>query len=449
MVKIEKLFDFALDTLKRNPKTLSGLLSGTLLIMLICIACKIPYCMYVVPILIFLWGGIWFLKSGRGIFPSNKYTLVFCIKTDEKSKQHYEKILEKLKTKLDNLNISKEIRIINIAPDIINNREQAVNYRESQGVDLIIWGNAFAETRDSKDVVNFTLSYTYRLNPWLKNKMVLFNLDLLLIAGTRDWIINTDNTLFEEIKVADNFVEAGIFIFGIHLFTDNKLRDALKLFNSLRNALLTMRQDSFKPLIEGRINKIISEIYIILGDELTEKRDYRVAKQCFIELLKFQINQFRVYVNIARLEYLLGDLKKAKEYTSKASEIDKEHPVILLNNAFFMLLEKNYERALFWYKKVLSMNTIDVNISQLLEFLYERFQERKEELGFLFALGIMSYGFYDREKGISDLSLFVNKARNKKEYEKMLTYTREILEAEKYRKKRLRKERKKEKKLLE
>jgi len=439
----EKLIGLALDSLKKDARTIRGLLGGILLIVLICLLFKVPFCLYIVPALILIWIIIWFLNSGRGIFPSNKYSLIFCIKTDEKSKLHYEKVLEKLKIKLDNFNISKEVRLINIASDIINNREQAIKYRETQGVDLIIWGNALTETREGKEVVSFTLNYTYRLSSWLRNKMILFNADLILIAGTRDWIINTDNTLFEEIKVADNFVEAGIFIFGIHLFTDNDLRDALKLFNALKVVVNAMKPDSFKPLIEGRINAIISEIYILLGDEFTEKKDYRIAKQCFVELLRFPVNHFRVYANLARLEYLLGDLNKATGYTAKAAEIDKENPVIYFNNAFFMLLDKNYDRALFWYKKVLSLSMIDVNIPQLLEFFYERYQENKQELGFIFAMGITSYKFYDREKGVSDLSLFVDKAKYIQEYKNMVEYAKEILEAEKYRNKKLRKQSKK------
>lgn len=439
------LFDLALGSLKKEPKTIGGLLGGILLISLICYIIKIPFVLYIAPALILLWMAFWFCKSGRFILPTNKYTLIFCIKTDDKSKLHFEKVLEKLRIKLDNFNISKEVKIINIASDIINKREEAVQYCENQGVDLIIWGSAFVETKEGKDVVSFSLNYTYRLNQWLKNKMLLFNADLALIAGTRDWILNIDNTLFEEIKVADNFVEAGIFIFGIHLFTDNRLRDALKLFNGLQQMLAAMKPDTFKPLIEGRINVIISELYILIGEELIEKKEYRVAKQCFIELLRLPINHFRVYIQLARLEYFLGDLNKAKGYTAKASEIEKEHPVVFLNNAFFMLLEKNYDRALFWYKKVISFTVIDVYIPQLLEFFNQRYQENKNEIAFLFAMGIIGYKFYDMEQGVKDLSLFVNKAKGKKEYDKMVTYAKEIVEAEQYRIKQLKKKQRKNK----
>ena len=439
-----KIFDFAFDSIKKEPMSRLGLFSAIFIVVLIfyCIN-KSLFCSFVLIFLVILLIIYWVLMSGRGIIPSAKYTLVFCIKTDDKSRLYFNKVLDKLKIKLDQLYILKEIRIVNVDPELINNSEQALQYSKSQRVDLVIWGTAISETRQGNEVVNFSLNSTYRLNDLLRNKMLLFKSDLNLIAGTRDWILDIDNTLTEEIKVTDNFVEAVIFISGIHLFTDNELRKALKMFLALRKMIVDMKSDQFKSRIEGRINAILTEVYILLGEDYVFKKEYKLGRQCFLELLSFNgINYFRPYVFLAKLEYLLGSLKKAKEYTSKASEINSEHPVIYLNNAFFNLIEKNYDRALYWYKKIFALSFADVDIPQLLEFFYDRYQENKKEIGLLFAMGIIDYKFSDRGRGISDLRLFLNQAKSKDDYESMVEFANAIIDTEKSRKKKFKRNKK-------
>ena len=437
----DKMMDIIIDPLRRNWRSFLGLICGILLIIIGYLGLKWAYPHLVIPILSGLWAIFWYFKSGRIIMPVSKYTIIFCIKTDENSSRHYEKVFKELQNKIDNFNLAKGIRLINISSDIINNKTQAEKYRENYGVDLIVWGDCFSETQNGKEIVAFSLNYTCRINKSLRAKLTLFKLDLLLVAGTRDWSIKLDNTLFEKKKVVDNFLEACLFIIGIYLLTDNKLRDAIKLLNSLKQMIAYMKPDPFKKFIQGRINSLIVETYLLLGSVENEKKSYRLAKRCFLELEKYLPRNFRILAGLARLEYLTGSLDKAIQYTVKAAKIKRHHPIIYLNIAFFRLLEKKYNRVLFWYKKTLSLSTVDVNISGLLEFLNDRYNENKKEIGYIFALGIINYKFYDRKKGLADLLDFTRKAKNKNQYYSMSNYAHELIEAEEYRVKRISKKR--------
>lgn len=425
---MDDIHKWALGFLKRNWKSFSGLIVVILLLIIACFNLSIPYRLYVIPGLGFSWILFWLIKSGRFIFPTSRYSIVFCIKMDENSANQYKKMFYKLQNELDILNLTKSVKLTDISSDIINNTKQAVRYRESQNIDLIIWGSALSETRNGKSIINFNLKYTFRINKKLKEKLKLFISDLLLVVGTRDWTVNLDNTLYEEIRVVNNFIEACIFIAGIHFLTDYKLDDAIKLLNTLKLKMNNVQDDRFKRFIQGRINFLIVETYLLLGRIEIENENFRQAKHCYLELDKYHINKFKIYIHLAKLEYLLGNLDKAKQYTEKASNINMNHPVIYLNTAFFRILEKEYDRALYWYKRFFKLGTIDVDVPSLIEFLNDRYYENKEELAYMFAMGIINYRFFDRKKGFSDLSSFVRRARDKQQYFSMKEYAEELKE---------------------
>jgi len=425
---MDKLLDLIIDLLKKGWKSLLGLICGISLIIIVCCYFNIPYKLYVIPCLVFIWIIVWSIKSGRFIFPTNKYLIIFCIKTDQNSADEYKKLFYKLQNELDAINLTKRVKLTDISSDIINNTKQAVRYRESQSIDLIIWGSSFSETRNGKSIVNFNLRYTFRINKRLNKKLKLFISDLLLVIGRKNWTINLDNTLFDEIKVVNNFIEACIFIAGVHFLTDYKLEDAIKLFAALKLKMINVEDDNFKKFAKGRINALIVETYLLLGMIETENKNYRLAKKYFLELLKYPIKKFRLYAFLAKLEYLLGNLNKAKQYSEEASKIDKNHPVIYANTAFFRILEKDYDKALYWYKRITALKSIDLDVPGLLEFLNDKYGEDKKELAFLFAVGIINYFFYDRKKGLSDLSNFIRRARDKQQYIDMKKYAEELKE---------------------
>jgi len=128
------------------------------------------------------------------------------------------------------------------------------------------------------------------------------------------------------------------------------------------------------------------------------------------------------------LNIFFNNLEGAKDYIEKAKNIDKNHPTIYIDSAFFAILDKNYESALFWYEKVMNLiASADLAVIPLLEFLFDRYKENKNELAYLFAIGIINYKFVDREKGLSDLSNFIRKAKKLQHYFSMIKFAKKLL----------------------
>jgi len=367
---------FYLDFIEKNWKSKIGLVFGFFLIPFLLKIIGINIFRWYIVIILLTWAISWYVASGRYIFPSEKYIVIYCIKTNEDTLSSYKKIFSKLSSKLDTFGLSEFVKIYNISSEIINNSKQAENYRNSKNVDYIIWGDTYKESKNGNIIINFKLHFTFRINKTLRKKLDLFRADNALIIGTRDWIINSDNTLIEEEKIVNNFIEASMFNIGIYLYTDFKLQEALYFFNTLKQTVILMQDDNYKKYIIGRINSLILEIYFLLGNIEFENNNLSKARDYYLEIDKFKIkNMFEIYSRLAKIEYLLtGNIEKAKEYTEKAKEINKNHPVIFLNLAFFAIKDRRYESSIYWYKKIInSVKPIDVQIIPLLEFLYHEF----------------------------------------------------------------------------
>jgi len=426
---MKELFNY-ITFIEKKWKSKIGLLVETILIFLLLVEFRVNIFQWYSIFILSIWIVIWYIASGRYIFPSSRYIIVYCIKTDNETLTYYNKIFIKLNSKLDNFKLNEVVKISNISSEIINNTKQAEIYREKKNVDYIIWGDTFKETKNGGSLINFKLHFTFRVNKSLQQKLDLFKADNALILGTRDWIINSDNTLIEEEKIVNNFIEASMFNIGIYLYTDFKLCVAIDFFNTLKLMITLMQEDAYKKYIIGRINSLILEINFLLGNIEHEKGNYKKAKECYLEVDKYKIkNKFEIYIRLARIEYLLtDDVDKAKEYTNKAKKIIKNHPVIKLNYAFFAIKDKRYESALYWYKKVIdSVKSIDVQIIPLLEFLYNESDKNIGEFAFLFATGALNLKFADSKIGRSELHKFIRKAKDNSKYIEMIKYSEKLL----------------------
>lgn len=442
----EIIFNILINKLRQ----IEGLIAGELIIILLWVFAKSNFPYYIALFLIIFWFLIWYLISGRYILIVSKNEIIFCFNTDDKSRAYYKKVLKKLIDHLDSYNLNIKIR--DIAPDIIDSTKKAIKYREKYDIGLIIWGYAFSETKNGKDIIHFKPHYTCRINKTLRKKRELFLADLSLIIGKKDWNISLDNTLPEEAKIVDNFIEVSIFIIGIYSYTDYKLNEAIRLFNVLKVMIPNMQEEPFKKFIQGRINSLIIETNLKLGDIEYENKRYGKARKCYLEIDKYKINKFKIYLKLGVIEYFLNNLEDAKDYIEKAKKINKNHPVIYIDSAFFAILDKNYESAFYWYKKVMNLiASVDLAVIPLLEFLFDRYKENKTELAYLFAIGIINYKFTDREKGLSDLSNFIKKTKKLQKYSSMTKYSKELLCKQKYqrakkdKKGRLKRERRKRK----
>ena len=89
----------------------------------------------------------WYFLSGRYVFPSpNKKTVVLCFIVDPEVQRNQKRIVRAVQTRLNDLGLTKMVKLREIAPDIVANREAAHAYRERTGVDVVVWGRSLYGT---------------------------------------------------------------------------------------------------------------------------------------------------------------------------------------------------------------------------------------------------------------------------------------------------------------
>jgi tetratricopeptide (TPR) repeat protein len=131
---------------------------------------------------------------------------------------------------------------------------------------------------------------------------------------------------------------------------------------------------------------------------------------------KFIPNKIPLYMELARCYYLLGDTPKAEMYTKKISKINKKHPAVALNNAFFRIKQKKYPSVRFWYDELLKCKDLsEINPGEVLTFIETEYQKENTELAFLYSMAIVNH-FLDETLISSDLEKFLSLTEDKNEY---------------------------------
>jgi hypothetical protein len=130
---------------------------------------------------------------------------------------------------------------------------------------------------------------------------------------------------------------------------------------------------------------------------------------------------------LALTNYLLGNLPEALRLTEEIRKIDKHHTTVSINNAFFGILQKNYERTKFWYDVLMKQKKLmDVDIFSVVTFLDEEYRNNPSEHAYLYALGVVN-GCIDPTTVKANLQRFLRLTSHRTEYEVLRVRARELL----------------------
>ncbi|MEZ4752752.1 MAG: hypothetical protein R3A13_00335 [Bdellovibrionota bacterium] len=131
---------------------------------------------------------------------------------------------------------------------------------------------------------------------------------------------------------------------------------------------------------------------------------------------------------LAFSSYRLGKVEDAKKYTDEISKINSEDPVYLINRAFFGLLDREYNKALNYYKKFAFSKAVNgALVNSVLEFLLEHRDRNKGEPGFDFALGLVNYAHQDRQLGRTDLHTFTQIVAGQEQYQQLVEFANDLI----------------------
>jgi len=378
------------------------------------------------------WIPFWFVKSGRSILPSQyKKTIVFCFDVDSEGQRIFNKVLRRIRCHIEDLNLEKKVRLINISSDIIISQPKAHKYREKNKVDLIVWGNMDYGSLDSQKVLQFDVRHTITITPSLNHNLNLFLVDVGLILAKKDWTIREVNELKEFKVVADNLFEIALFIIGIYFYDENSIVNATKIFESILPFFVEKEKNMITivhSVQAGRIRALLSELYFLQAIGL--HNDGRIEESIkYLEKIPEHVpNRIPVLMMLARTNYLIGDVVSAKRYTDDIRKIDRRHPAVCLNLAFFGILQRNYDRVKFWYDELIKhkmLKDID-NLNPVITFLDDEYNKNPNEHAYLYALGIVN-GYIDPLKRKSELKRFIRRVKNLREYQVLLKRAKELI----------------------
>jgi len=396
---------------------------------------------FILLLVIFIY---WLFYSGRIIATKQPFTVVFCLKpTDPISAQYIKNSIKVFLRELDSLRLSRKIHIKQIGQDIINNTEEAHNYRQKKDVDLIIWGEIFSGSKSEKEVCDFKdIFFTYKVpgNIGLANLTDLFKNDINIAVIKRDWNIYKINNLPDTEKISAHFSEIILFILGlIYAQHGEYVEDSaaiLELFFNLlehktKNEKILIdevnktTQISPEMLRKGRVLFILLHIFKNLGLYFIEEREFKKGLFYIDKFIKYGKKKDVDVLSAAALaNFYLNDISKAKQYTDEINDLEKDHQLYLLNKAFFGIYEGNYASALFFYKEIIKRgkNVDKTIIIKVISFLDERKSDNPKEIGYDFAIGILNIFHLQRRNGERELKQFSKLARNKEKYREMVTF---------------------------
>lgn len=309
--------------------------------------------------------------------------------------------------------------MINIAQDIITDKVTAHKYREKNKVDLIIWGNAEYGNLNSQKVLRFDLHHTMSITQSLSEKLNQFLADVTLILAKKDWTIREVNELEEFKVVSNNLFETILFIIGIYFYDEKHFPNSIRIFESILP--LVMEKENKKEHIEhhlqaGRIRSLLVEQYFLYAQLLHDDGKIKESLVLFKKIPEHVPNPIPLFIMLARVSYLNGDAQSANDFTEKIRKMNRRHPAVCVNYAFFGIKQKNYDRVKFWYDEFIKQrDIIDIDLMSVITFLDEEFSQNPTELAFLYALGIVN-GYIDMVKRKKDLQRFIRLTKNRPEY---------------------------------
>ncbi len=426
---IDKLYPYFIQW-----KTKKGYFSQLILICLACFYFNLFNSVLFILIagtVVLLWTVTWWILSGRLLARTlSKKTVVLCFDVDMEARKNYERVVSEMRVKLKDLDISKKVRIIDIGSDIITDRIKAHRYRELCNVDIVVWGKTFYGNLENQRVSKYQVHHTFSISETLKQNLEMFLADLGIILLRRKWLISELNELVDVSVVSDNFFETCLLIIGIYYYDERNFLDSIKIFEAILLTLNMKQKADQSPeyvLQISRISALLTGLYYIQASIEHEAGNHRVAINFLSKIPQHVPNKIFIFMMLARAYYLLGDFHNAQKYTNEIKSINKKHPAVPINHAFFGIIQKNYDRTRFWYDQLLKLNNFtDVDIFSVITFLDEEYRKNPSEHAFLYALGIVN-GFVDPITRKNNLQRFLRLTKNRTEYGVLRKRSQELL----------------------
>ena len=184
---------------------------------------------------------------------------------------------------------------------------------------------------------------------------------------------------------------------GLKLFENNKLEEAIKVFNKLKEYKetkvysifllgiiqikkknLNLAKDFFYQAL--RLDKNHEDSNLNLGLVYLEEKQFDKAKFFFEKVLNINEKNLNAVYHLGLVFFFKKELDKAVKYLNKSIEVNEKylHSYVTLGHIF--LRQKNFDQAIKNYNKVLEIDPKNIKINFNLSWCY--FAKSNLEIGF-------------------------------------------------------------------
>ncbi len=360
----------------------------------------------------------------------DKLNIGVSIKYNEKelSEKYTKELIRKIKMRIQEFNIHPYFKIIDISKKI--KKEKIPNeYLKKKNINLIIFGEFSQDglEKDNKNFYDFNWSIYYITHSTEKlreNLLKYIQRISYKIIKKEDFSFSSGDSFNKINNISNTLSNFSFLILGISLPTFYKFDKALLILETL---FKQTANNSFKEIIKNQILAVLY-FYIHYNREKYYKNDNYAIKNIPVheKILIYDPKDYRSLGDLSTAYYKVGKIKKSIKCMEKAFNLNKKNIQIIINKAFYLIMDKKYQKALEFYKKSRNLkNTIDEQ--GLCEFLENEYEKTKET-ALIFSAGF-AYYYYSGNKSVAyeKFKEFIKLSENIEPYKKMNKYAKDLL----------------------
>jgi hypothetical protein len=220
---------------------------------------------------------------------------------------------------------------------------------------------------------------------------------------------------------------------SIYLAYNDEFEKSVEILTKINSVENRFSNSNGKNIFKKpRFNTIIIELLLsLIYKNFYDKKDFLESINLCNKLLPFLNgnNKFfsEGYSVLAICHYKQGSIDLAKHYTNQLKLKQQSNPVIVINEAFFGIIENNPQVVAQKYRNLkMRFPRLDngINIQNTIEFLCiekENFHQIEIEFLFDFAIAFLMINYSDKEHGYELLNTYI------KTYETCLFKDQEIM----------------------
>lgn len=254
--------------------------------------------------------------------------------------------------------------------------------------------------------------------------------DISLTNYHKNWDYLEANSKIDKHKYKANLSELILQYISIYYIYLDEFELSLNVLTAIHNQsedIINPKKNNFK---NGRFNAIILELlFQVSMDYYYKHKDYSTCYDLMFKSINLigdnHSMTFDCYNNLAVMSYKLDNLEHAKLYIQKAKTKKPNSSFIVINEAFFSIIDNNPHLLAKKYRelKLRFSNLKETNVLDVIEFISEekiKFINQENHILFEFAEGFLFRFYADEEFGITILEEFINTYPNSKNFNQEL-----------------------------